>query len=624
MRQVVIGLAGHIDHGKTALVKALTGIDTDHLSEEKKRGMTIDIGFAFLSDKITLIDVPGHEKFVKNMMAGISSIDVALLVVAADDGIMPQTREHFEILNLLNISRGIIVINKIDLVDEEWLELIQLDLIEMTKGTFMENAPMMLVSAEKRNGIDKLKNFLLKECEEVPQKNDRGVFRQNIDRVFSLKGYGTIVTGTVISGNLTVGEKIEIIPGEIITKVRSLQSHGKKVDFVNLGDRAAINLQGVEKSQIQRGCQIATPGFFKSVSQIGAVINILHSVKKSIIQNQRIRIHIGTQEGMARLALINNKEIEPGKECCALVRFETPMIASIGDKFIIRSYSPVITIGGGVVLDNHIVDRWKIVKQKILKLYEVKDSHKFIQFIEQQDINPITIDKLKIRLGLSENRINKLVEKEENLFWLKHKKSKWILTKKQLSSLKNRIKKHLINFHENNPLSIGIQKEQIRQKLNLNNSILEALLEEMIDGKIVSRKGELLLDSSFTIKLDSEDLKIQSEIMNILGEQGFMSSSLDDLSKKMNFDKNKLMKIMNIAEKEGKILRLDGSLMFTRQNFILLKEKVLNHFINHDLLSISKFKELANTSRKFAVPLLEFFDKEKITYRDGNSRRLIK
>jgi len=624
LRQVVIGLAGHIDHGKTALVKALTGIDTDHLSEEKKRGMTIDIGFAFLSDKITLIDVPGHEKFVKNMMAGISSIDVALLVVAADDGIMPQTREHFEILNLLNISKGIIVINKIDLVDEEWLELIQLDLIEMTKSTFMENAPMMLVSAEKRNGIDKLKNFLLKECEEVPQKNDRGIFRQNIDRVFSLKGYGTIVTGTVISGNLTVGEKIEIIPGEIITKVRSLQSHGKKVDFVNLGDRAAINLQGVEKSQIQRGCQIATPGFFKSVSQIGAVIKTLHSVKKSIIQNQRIRIHIGTQEGMARLALINNKQIESGKECCALVRFETPMIASIDDKFIIRSYSPVITIGGGVVLDNHIEGRWRIVKQKILKLYEVKDSHKCIQFIEQQDINPFTIDKIKIRLGLSENKINKLVEKEENLFWLKHKKSKWILTKKQLLSLKNRIKKHLINFHENNPLSIGIQKEQIRQKLNLNNSILEALLEEMLDEKIVSKKGELLLDSSFTIKLDPEDLKIQSEIMNILGEQGFMSSSLDDLSKKTNFDKNKLMKIMNIAEKEGEVLRLDGSLMFTRQNFILLKEKVLNHFINHDLLSISEFKELANTSRKYAVPLLELFDKEKITYRDGNSRRLIK
>ena len=624
MNQVVIGLAGHIDHGKTALVKALTGINTDNLIEEKKRGMTIDIGFAFLSEKVTMIDVPGHERFVKNMMAGISSIDIALLVVAADDGIMPQTREHFEILNLLNISKGIVAINKVDLVDDEWLELIQLDVMEMCKGTFMENAPLALVSAEQKKGIKELKNLLFEQCDSVPQKYDRGIFRQNIDRVFSITGYGTIVTGTVISGHLNIGEKIEIIPGGIISKVRNLQSHGKNVNSVYLGDRAAINLAGIETTEIKRGSQLATPGFFRSVNEIGVKVQVLKTAKRPIIQNQRIRIHLGTQEEMARIALINNKEIKPGSECPALIRFESPMVASIDDKFIIRSYSPIITIGGGMVLDNHIEGKWKQIKDKILQLYNHKDLKQIIQLIEQQDINPFTVDSLKIRLGISEKRINKFIENTEELFWLEHKHSKWIFTHSQMSLLKNRIKNQLVHFHKKNPLSIGMQKEEIRQKINSTNSILEALLEVMFNEKMINKKGEVWLDSSFTVKLDKEDLKIQIEIIDLLSEQGFMSSSLDEISKKINFDKKKLMRIMTIAEKEGKILRVDGNLMFTKQNFDMLKDKVINHFIENDLLSVSEFKVLAKTSRKYAVPLLEFFDKEKITYREGNCRRLIK
>ena len=624
MKQTVIGLAGHIDHGKTALVKALTGINTDYLSEEKKRGMTIDIGFAFLSDNITLIDVPGHEKFVKNMMAGVSSIDIALLVVAADDGIMPQTREHFEILNLLNIPKTVIAINKVDLADADWLELIELDLIEMCKGTFMEDSPIVRVSAEKELGINELRKILIEQSELATEKNDRGIFRQNVDRVFSKKGYGTVVTGTVNSGKLKVGEKVEIIPGGKMAKVRNLQSHGKEVSLVQLGDRAAINLKGMEKNDIKRGDQLATPGFFKSVEQIGVKINLLGSCKGPMLQNQRIRIHIGTRESMARIALINKKKLDPGDECSALIRFESSMVASKGDKFIIRSYSPVLTIGGGTVLENHIEEKWRIVKDKIQKLFEQNELQQFVQLVEQEGANPLTLQKLQIRLGISEDKIHEWIKNEEKIFWLSHKNGKWVLSHQQWALLIKNLKDHLMNFHKKNPLKSGAQKEELRQQMKCDDAILEVLLQSMLKDGTVIQKGKNWLLSSFSIKLNQEDLIIQTNILNLLDREGFTSSSLEQLSKKMDFSKDKIIRVLNVAEQEGKLLRIDGNLMFTKQNFIVLKDKVLHHFISNDILSIPEFKELAQTSRKYAVPLLEYFDKKKITYRDGNSRKLFK
>ena len=283
MKQTVIGLSGHIDHGKTALVKALTGVNTDTLTEEQKRGMTIDIGFAFLDENTTLIDVPGHEKFVKNMMAGVSGIDIALLVIAADDGIMPQTREHFEILNLLDIPIGVVAINKIDLSD----------IGELLQGTFMENAPILKVSAETGDGVDQLKTTLLDICKKVPEKQNRGIFRLHVDRVFSMKGYGTVVTGTVNSGTLKIGNSVELLPGGVKSRVRGLQSHGEEVQQVETGDRAAINLQGVEIKQIVRGSQIAEMGYLQSIDQMGVKLRLLNSAQKQIVQNQRVRIHLG-------------------------------------------------------------------------------------------------------------------------------------------------------------------------------------------------------------------------------------------------------------------------------------------------------------------------------------------
>ena len=624
MKQTVIGLSGHIDHGKTALVKALTGVNTDSLTEEQKRGMTIDIGFAFLDENITLIDVPGHEKFVKNMMAGVSAVDVALLVVAADDGVMPQTREHFEILNLLDIPLGIVAINKIDLADKDWLELVELDIGELLQGSFMEDAPILKVSAETGDGVDQLKTTLLDLCKKVPDKQDRGIFRLHVDRVFSMKGYGTVVTGTVNSGSLKIGDTVELLPGSVKSKVRGLQSHGEEVQQVETGDRAAINLQGVEIKQIERGSQIAAIGYLQSLNQMGVTLLLLGSAQKPITQNQRIRIHLGTQEVMARVALTDGKTLQPGDDCPALLRLEQPMVAARGDKFIIRSFSPVITIGGGEVMEVLIEEKWKIVKEKLQNLYESPKSDQLIHLVQEEGAKPITPEKLQYRIGISKEQINAIVEEKEELFWLTHKQGKWLLTQNQWNELKNSIHNFLKKYHAKNPLNAGAQKEEIRQHLNCENSILEALLQSMLDDKSISQKGELFLNPNFSITLSSEDDSLQNSILNQLDQEGFTSSTLAQLSLKTGNSKEKLMQVLNVAEQQGKLLRIDGKLMFTQKNFIILREKVNQFFSNHPEMSVSEFKELAHTSRKYAVPLLEYFDKKKITYREGNIRKLVR
>jgi selenocysteine-specific elongation factor len=624
MRQAVIGLAGHIDHGKTALVKALTGVNTDSLTEEQRRGMTIDIGFAFLDENITLIDVPGHEKFVKNMMAGVSGIDAALLVVAADDGVMPQTREHFEILNLLDIPAGIIALNKIDLADADWLEMVELDITELVKGSFIENAPIMKVSAQSGAGIKALKNALLKVCATVPDKQDRGIFRMHVDRVFSMKGYGTVVTGTVNSGSLQIGAKVEILPDSIIARVRGLQSHGSEINNVRMGDRAAINLQGVEKSQIERGSQIAEPGYLQSITQVGVSLLLLNSAQKPINQNQRIRIHLGTQEVMARIALAEGKSLQPGAECPALLRLESPLVAARGDKFIMRSYSPVITIGGGKVLEVLIEEKWNNIKDKLQNLFHSPSSQQLIQLVEQEGANPLTPKKLQYRLGISKEQIIKLVEESEKLFWLSYKQGKWLLTLKQWDGMKINVQIFLKDFHQKNPFQSGAQKEKIRQNLNCGESILEALLQAMSEEKTILQKGKVWLDKEFTITLSNEDDSLQNSVLNQLNQEGFTSSNLAQLSSITGDSKEKLMRVLKVAEQQGKLLRIDGNLMFTQTNFLKLREKVSTHFSSQSEMSVSEFKELAHTSRKYAVPLLEYFDKLKITYRDGNTRKLVK
>ena len=622
MRQIVIGLSGHIDHGKTTLVKAITGVSTERHDEEIKRGMTIDIGFAFLTEFITLIDVPGHEKFVKNMMAGVSGIDAALLVVAADDGVMPQTREHFEILKLLDIKVGAIAINKVDLTDADWLELIELDIQELVEGSFLENSPIHKVSALNNIGIDELKNELIQMAESVPKKISRGIFRLPIDRVFSIKGFGTVVTGTVSSGQANVGDTIEILPGYKKAKIRGIQTHDSSVDSVQLGARAAINLQGIEANELARGCQVATPNYFQDHSTLGATVSLLSSSKYPIVQNQRVRIHLGTQEVMARLALPDRMSLEPGGDGPVIFRLETPLIASVGDKFIIRLYSPVITIGGGEVIETELSGKWKNNKEKITHLHNSKADEKFRYRIESAAGKPIPKSDLGLSLGLSSEKIENIVSKDNQLKWVKHKTLTWLLSLNQIEVLTQNVMHFLEGYHQNSPYKSGAQKEEIKQSLKAEDYFCDYLLSLLSDENKIKSVNDKWALSEFSIELSDVENQLLQNLITILNGEGFTSSRYNELANKLGADKEKVLLLLNIAEQRGDVLRLDESLMFTRSNFSSLREKVIKFFDNESELSVSQFKDLADTSRKYAVPLLEYFDKQKITYRDGNSRKL--
>jgi len=623
VRQIVIGLSGHIDHGKTTLVKAITGISTERHEEEVKRGMTIDIGFAFLTESITLIDVPGHEKFVKNMMAGVSGIDAALLVVAADDGVMPQTREHFEILKLLDIKVGAIAINKVDLVDDDWLELVELDIQELVEDSFLENSIIHKVSALNKIGTDELKNELIQMAESVPAKISRGVFRLPIDRVFSIKGFGTVITGTVSSGNTKVGDTVEILPGYKKAKIRGIQTHDSSIDSVQLGARAAINLQGIEAIELVRGSQIATPNYFQSHSIFGAKVSLLSSSKHSIVQNQRVRIHLGTQEVMARLALPDRKSIEPGGHAPVIFRLEAPLIAAIGDKFIIRLYSPVITIGGGEVIETELSGKWKNNKEKINCLYHLKDEEKFRYRIESAEGKPILKSDLGLRLGLASEKIEDIVSADSQLKWVRYKTLTWIIALKQVQILIENLVFFLEKYHEKNPYKSGAQKGEIRQFLKADDYFCDYLLMLLSDENKIKSVNDKWALSEFLIELTNIEDQLLHDLVTVLNGEGFTSSRYDELANKLGADKQKVLLLLNVAEQRGDVLRLDESLMFTRDNFLLLQEKVIKFFDNEPELSVSKFKDLADTSRKYAVPLLEYFDKKKITYRHGNSRKLV-
>ncbi len=623
MNQIIIGLAGHIDHGKTSLVEGLTGVNTDKMKEEIQRGMTIDIGFAFLSEQVTLIDVPGHKRFIKNMMTGVSSVDAAILVIAADDGIMQQTREHLDILTLLGVKKGIIVLNKIDLVDDEWMDLVELDIQDLVKTTFLNHASIIRVSASKKIGFNLLKKDIKKICDSIEEKIDRGVFRMPVDRVFTKRGFGTVITGTVASGSLEKGKSIQVLTSGLNVKVRNIQSHGKLVNNVIIGDRAAVNFQGLDADKIHRGCQLVSPGYFLSTKQIGAFIKTLNSIKKPITQNQRIRIHIGTQEVMARISLVEMGKLLPGETSTAFLKLESPITASIGDKFIIRSYSPISTIAGGEIIDNEVSGKWAAIKTYLKNIYNFELGLDIPYMIEAFGSKPMTKEKMKLKFGYSESNLKIILDKYLDIYWARINRDEWLVTKNQIINLKEIILKYLKMTHKKYPYKEGLQREEIRQYLNGDERFVEFLLSKMLSEGSISRKGENFGLVDHSIQLSSVENKKLEMLLRILNDEGFYSSNQKELAKNIGITEDEVKKLLDVGSRLEKIIRVNGKLYFTKSKFINLKMKLIEYFQNNELMSISDFKEITGTSRKYAVPLLEYFDKLKITYRDGNNRKII-
>ncbi|UCH62417.1 MAG: selenocysteine-specific translation elongation factor [Fidelibacterota bacterium] len=614
--QVVIGLAGHIDHGKTALVQALTGVDTDTQAEEKRRGMTIDIGFAFLTEAITLVDVPGHDRFVKNMVRGVAGVHLGLLVVAADDGVMPQTREHVQILKFLGVPRLCTALSKIDLVEEAWLDLVEDDIRKLLAGTPYENSPIVRVSGETAAGLEMLRETLIQEASLVPSWEDRGFFRLPIDRVFSLKGFGTIVTGTVISGGMASGDPLELLPGRQPVKLRGFQSHGEKVSRVALGDRAALNVSNLSMAELRRGEQLATPGYVATPKALGVEISLLDDASP-LPHNHPVRVNVGTAEVMARLKLPTTGRLQPGGRTGAVLELQAAVPAVVGDRFILRSFSPITTIGGGTVIDVELPPRWQARKKWVTKLAAM-EGDRIGAIIESREARPFTLESLSRRCSMSEARIRDLLPPET--LHSGRTGDPWLLTPSQAEALNSQIFSVLEAYHQANPYSRGANREFIRQKVDGDDRFLEQWLKDMVASGRLQVEGETWRLPTFSIDLSQSDEATLNRLVEVVKAQGFETEYVEALAAHLNTPVEQFQILCALAEDHGELVRVNQRILFHRQTIQKLVTAVERHFQQHRELTVADVKALTGTTRKYSVPLLEYLDRNGHTVRVGDKR----
>jgi selenocysteine-specific elongation factor len=601
MRPIIIGTAGHIDHGKSTLIRALTGNDTDRLKEEKQRGMTIDIGFAFLTENIAFIDVPGHERFIKNMVTGASTIDTGLLVVAADDGIMPQTREHLDILSLLNISRGLIVITKIDLADAEWIDLVEEELRELVQGTFLQNAPVFRVSLVKGTGISELKNYFLKLPEHVfDPKIDSELFRLPVDRVFVSKGYGTVVTGSVISGQVSVGDELEILPLQKPIKVRGIQSHNTSVDNISTGHRAAINIQGIEHQQIERGFVLATRGYFKPSKLITCSVSALPSAP-DLVYNARVRVHIGTGEYLARIRLIGKDKLIPGESSIAQLVFDREIPAGFQDRFIIRQYSPMITIGGGSVLEVQSAPLRKKDIRAAQSLAALNNANPLTVVRWQLESNPtqvMTEHTLAVRLSCHDDIIQKHLDELKRKGAAVQIENAWFATK-----FYNNLKLEFLNlirqYHRQKPLSPGPLKTELFGTVNISPVLGNYLLKQLSDKQRIKIMGDRVTMADFTVDFSEAQQRFINRLDETLQNSAFNPPDLKNIHQSSSLPEKDIQLIIAYLLDQKRIVQIDKDKFLhsevVKKGMSLIRE----YLINKNRATVSVLKDVLQTSRKW-------------------------
>jgi selenocysteine-specific elongation factor len=637
---LIVGTAGHIDHGKTALVKALTGVDADRLPEEKQRGITIDIGFAELrlgEVKIDFVDVPGHERFVKNMLAGASGIDFVLLVVAADEGVMPQTREHFEICRLLEVKSGLIVLTKKDLVDYELLDLCKLDVAELVENSFLENAPVIAVSAKTGDGITGLKETLKTLASKIPARKNETVSRLPIDRSFSVKGFGAVATGTLVSGEIGEADELEILPLKKIVRVRGLQTHGKTVKTVRAGQRAAINLGGIEHLEMTRGMVLAEKAVLRPTQIFDAQIENLKDAGRSLKTRQRVRVHIGTIEVLARVQVINEQnEIALGEKDFVQLRLETPIVCVPNERFIIRSYSPQITIAGGRVLDNsaqkHRRKDAEIIKKQLEKLIEAEDdkTQQIKLRLEAAAEHGLTFADLQARTGwrreilkraIAENVEKRAIIEAESFF----------VARTSFENLKAKTITAIENFHRREPLARGIPQATLREKIfaHFPTEIFKAVVSNLErENKIATEKDTVKL-TAHNLELSGEEKLLREKLQKIYRtaklEVPKLEDALTEAIGNTKSDKNHARKVFQLLLNSGELVKITDEFYFpkTEVERLILKMQESAAKTGDRLIDVSAFKLIAGVSRKYAIPLLEYFDREKITRRAGDKRLIL-
>jgi len=635
MKHFVLGTAGHVDHGKTALIKALTGIDTDRLKEEKQRGITIELGFASLTlpsgQILGIVDVPGHEKFIKNMVSGAAGIDLVLMVIAADEGIMPQTKEHLNICSLLGISKGIVALTKTDLVEKDWLNLVQSEITDFLKGTFLEGAPIIPVSAVKEEGLSDLIQALDSMISKIAEKTDDGIFRLPVDRVFTMKGFGTVVTGTLASDHIKTGEEVQILPENIAARIRGIQVHNHPVEEAWAGQRTAINLQGIEKSVINRGNVLVRPHTVWPSQRLDVLVEFLAANSRNLKNRALVRLHTGTSEIISRIILLEKDELTPGEKGFAQIVLSDKDVVVAGDHFVLRSYSPITTIGGGQIIDP-LPKKHKRLNNKIIEdlnmLQKGNVQEKISVILERAGFTGIGLQRLVFRLGI---RAKKIREALENLFsgkkaFLLDSEETIVISAHFFNQLEEIVIRIITAYHQKNPLKEGISKEEL--KGSLGNDVSPKLFN-MVMGSL--NKKETVISDKDNVRLAKHQVELagdldslRQDIAGIYDEAGLTPSSLTEVINQFGSQKTKAQSIINLMLKEGDLIKINEELCFSRKLLDNLQNDYTKLLMKDGQATPASFKELTGLSRKYIIPLMEYFDMNKLTVRVGDHRVLRK
>ena len=631
MKNIIIGTAGHVDHGKTTLIKALSGIDTDRLEEEKKRGITIELGFAHIPNdagyNIGVIDVPGHEKFIKHMLAGIGGIDFVLFVVAADEGIMPQTREHFEILQSLGIDDGIIAVTKTDMVEEEWLEMLLEEVDEYFKGSFLEGKPVIPVSAVTGEGLEALKDEIIAKCDrDNKRREEKELFRLPVDRVFTMQGFGTVVTGTLMDGNVKVGDDVVIYPEGTKAKVRGIQTYGKDTGMALAGQRTAINLSGVSKDDIDRGDVIAYPDAVTVTSMIDAEISIFSSTDRVVLNNSRVHLYCGSDEVLCKVILLDRDAVSAGETCYAQLRLEEPVAVRRGDRFIIRFYSPIITVGGGRIIDAQPV-KHKRNKPEVLAGMDILAGGSIDEiiyakagerrFVRQKD--------LAHELGILDAEMKKAIEAGIGSGALTVLPDDTLVNDVKLGRLRDDMLKMAEDYHADNPLADGIPRQELLSRLRErwfteDDKLVQAFVKHMLGQGVIEDRGKSIAISGFSIEYTDEQLELRDKIADMYAGAGIEMIRNDEIFA-LDPDAGTVRAILEDLEGEGWICKVNPSYYIDREAW----DKAADAAKSFDgPFTLAEYRDRLGTSRKYASELLPAMDKAGITIFDGETRKVVK
>jgi selenocysteine-specific elongation factor len=631
-KSVIVGTAGHIDHGKSALVEALTGTHPDRLAEEKRRGITIDLGFAFLEENgvcFGLVDVPGHERFVSNMLAGAAGIDVLLLVIAADESIKPQTREHFDICRLLGVKRGVVALTKSDLVDSDTLELVRLEAEEFLRGSFLDGAPLVPVSAKTGSGLDELKKALSEVAASASAKDAAHYFRLPIDRAFAMKGFGSVVTGTLISGSVGPADEVELFPLGERLRVRGVQSGGKAVERATPGQRTAVNLAGIEHTALKRGMVLAAPGKFRKTRRIDVRLELLPSARK-MKQGSRVHFHAGTAETIAEVFFHGEKELLPGGSAFANLKLQDEVLVLPGDRFIVRQFSPVATIGGGAVLDP--LARRPMLRDtgrvSFLETLERGSHEEILAAMTERALLGLGWEEIVARTGWIEKEIRETLEKVSSTGRVKTVSAEplVLVSGKLFEDVRKKIMEKVERFQKENALLPGIAREDLRASLGkrVRTETFRAALEELVAQKKLDAPGELVKKAGSEIAFQPEEAKAKEEIEAAFASASLAVPSVKEVLAKLPVEARRAEKLLQILLREKSLVRVSPELIFHRNALAQLKEKLSAYKkIKGDRISVPVFKELTGITRKYAIPLLEYLDRERVTRRAGDERVIL-